>query len=173
MKRMMSHISHLSRGPSTWLRTRRRGFTLMELLIVIALIGIMAAITVASYITAEKKSRDSRRISDLKATQNAWEQYYADHNNSYPYGPNPATPVACTLDIMTSSRTYLPRDFPVDPKSSLPYSQMYDGWSRCSATTYCFCAGMEVSVNGNASQDCTSGSMPVGYQGLYCIYNLQ
>jgi len=58
---------------------RRQGFTLLELLIVIAIIGILISIGVVSYGAAQKKSRDSRRMSDLKAVQAAFEQYSADN----------------------------------------------------------------------------------------------
>ncbi len=59
------------------------GFTLVELLIVISIIGVLAAITTASFTQAQKKSRDGKRKADLKAVQQAVEQYY-HANNKYP-----------------------------------------------------------------------------------------
>ncbi len=61
-----------------------KGFTLLELLVVISIIGILVAIGAASYTTAQQKSRDARRKGDLKAAQSAFEQYYAVTNSSYP-----------------------------------------------------------------------------------------
>ena len=85
----------------------RQGFTLMELLIVIAIIGILISISVASYGSAQKKARDARRHADLKAVQNAWEQYYADNNASYPatcaYSATP-TPVSYTHLTLPTKR---------------------------------------------------------------------
>ncbi len=52
------------------------GFTLIELLIVIAIIGVLATIVLASLNTARRKSRDARRVADLKQLQLALELYY-------------------------------------------------------------------------------------------------
>ena len=49
----------------------KRGFTLIELLVVIVIIGILTTIAVASFTSAQKKSRDSRRKADLDAVRKA------------------------------------------------------------------------------------------------------
>ncbi len=143
----------------------------MELLIVIAIIGILVSVSVVSYSKKKKKSRDSRRIGDMKAIQNAWEQYYADNTSNYPSDAGcgyQQTPVAGKM-----SGTYLPGGLPVDPKGGTPYPEMYTGWRSCSASSYCFCAGMENVNAGNAATDCAGGAAPTGYSSLYCVKNLQ
>ncbi len=60
------------------------GFTLIELLVVIAIIGILASVVLASLNTARQKSRDARRIADVKQIQNALELYYDSNSNVYP-----------------------------------------------------------------------------------------
>ncbi len=60
-----------------------QGFTILELLIVIAIIGVLALIPMITLVGAPKKTRDARRQSDLKQYQNAIE-IYAAKNNSYP-----------------------------------------------------------------------------------------
>ena len=148
------------------------GFTLMELLIVIAIIGILVSVSVVSYSSAQKKSRDSRRIGDMKAVQSAWEQYYADNSANYPGPASPSAPVACALSMMPTPATYLPGGLPVDPKTGTSYASMYDGWSRCNSASFCFCAGVESAASSNAATDC-AGTATVGYAGLYCVHNLQ
>lgn len=54
----------------------KAGFTLIELLVVIAIIGVLASIVLASLNTARQKSRDARRITDIKQIQLALELYY-------------------------------------------------------------------------------------------------
>ena len=61
-----------------------RGFTLIELLVVIAIIGLLASIVLASLNSARKKSRDARRLADLKQLQNALELYANDNSGNYP-----------------------------------------------------------------------------------------
>ncbi|MCR4280783.1 MAG: type II secretion system GspH family protein [Candidatus Kaiserbacteria bacterium] len=63
------------------------GFTLIELLVVIAIIGILSSIVLASLNTARQKSRDARRVSDIKQLQLALELYY-DANGTYPTAAN-------------------------------------------------------------------------------------
>ncbi len=61
----------------------QRGFTLIELLVVIAIIGILSSVVLASLNSAREKSRDARRISDIKQIQLALELYF-DSNAAYP-----------------------------------------------------------------------------------------
>ena len=60
-----------------------RGFTLIELLVVIAIIGILSSVVLASLNSARLKSRDAKRISDVKQLQLAFELHF-DDNASYP-----------------------------------------------------------------------------------------
>ncbi|MDP1624894.1 MAG: type II secretion system protein [bacterium] len=62
---------------------KRSGFTLVELLIVAAIIGILGSIVVASISGSKEKARDSRRASDMREIQIALALYY-DVNRVYP-----------------------------------------------------------------------------------------
>lgn len=70
------------------LLTRRRslqpsGFTIVELLIVIVVIGILAAITVVAYNGIQDRASDTRRQSDIRNVQMIVEKYAAENGN-YP-----------------------------------------------------------------------------------------
>lgn len=65
------------------MRTSQRGFTLIELMVVIALIGLFASIILASLGTARAKGRDAKRLSDIKNIQIALQLYYGAHGQ-YP-----------------------------------------------------------------------------------------
>jgi len=60
-----------------------RGFTLIELLVVIAIIGLLSTLAVVALNNARQKSRDARRVSDIKQIQTALELYFNDEN-AYP-----------------------------------------------------------------------------------------
>ncbi len=64
---------------------QKKGFTLVELLVVIAIIGVLSTLAVVSLNNAREKSRDAKRVSDIKQVQTALELYFAD-NNGYPTG---------------------------------------------------------------------------------------
>lgn len=66
------------------IKQNRNGFTLIELLIVISIMGIITVVGVASYVTVQIKSRDSRRKSDLGSLSKALNMYYNDVG-SFPY----------------------------------------------------------------------------------------
>lgn len=61
----------------------RKGFTLIELLVVIAIIAILSTLAVVALNNARLKSRDAKRVSDIKQVQTALELYFGD-KNGYP-----------------------------------------------------------------------------------------
>jgi len=67
------------------MKNLKRGFTLIELLVVIAIIGILSSVVLASLNSARAKSRDAKRLSDIKSLQLALELYF-DQEKTYPIG---------------------------------------------------------------------------------------
>jgi len=60
------------------------GFTLIEILIVVSIIGVLASLAMVSYSGAQKQTRDSQRKSDLNQYRNALEAFSVAHNDKYP-----------------------------------------------------------------------------------------
>jgi len=111
------------------IKSNRKGFTLIELLVVIAIIGILSSVVLASLNSARTKSRDARRVSDMKQLQLALELYF-DDNATYPVQAEGALPAA----LVGAGIAVLPTE-PVATRQ--PYQ--YFG----TATSYCVGADME------------------------------
>ena len=66
----------------TKLNKRRGGFTLVEIMIVVAIIALLAAIAVPGFLRARKRSQASRIINDLRLIDSAVDQYAIETNKS-------------------------------------------------------------------------------------------
>jgi general secretion pathway protein G len=86
-------------------RARADGFTLIELMIVMAIIVILAGIATALYVNSIQRSKEAVLKSDLFRMRDAIDQYYAD-KNKYP----------ASLEALVSEK-YL-RTVPVDPMTN-------------------------------------------------------
>lgn len=142
---------------------KNNGFTLVELLISISIIAILTILASISYTKVQKDGRDQRRIEDLKAIQNAAEQYYLLTGGLYPSSGYSAGS-EWKVGIGANAQVVLQR-FPGDPKGT-----SYDV-NASSSTGYCICATLEEPKNGNAfnSDDCDFQNI----SNFYCVKNRQ
>ncbi|MEN8253503.1 MAG: prepilin-type N-terminal cleavage/methylation domain-containing protein, partial [Patescibacteria group bacterium] len=88
---------------------KNKGFTLVELLVVVSIVGVLMVLGMTSYNTTLKKGRDATRRGDIKSMQTAFEQYYT---NNRKYGD---------IEAMVES---IQGGLPSDPKPS-PYPGYY------------------------------------------------
>ncbi|SRR3989344_2604779 len=144
---------------------KQRGFTLLELLVVIGIIGILVSIGSISYTSAQKRARDSRRRGDIEAVSKAMEQYNAENAGSYP------ADTSCS-----GYESYLAGGAPTDPKTGVSY--ISDGDCDVAGSQFCVCALMEVEGTGNAyAKDVgdltTCVWSAVGTKDYYCVQNQQ
>jgi prepilin-type N-terminal cleavage/methylation domain-containing protein len=139
---------------------RKNGFTLFELLVSISIIGILTAVVAFSFSSAQKKARDSRRVTDMNTIQKAAEQYYSANNYTYP--------TSITMPWAEASGTAIMYNFPVDPKNSGDYvytSNFPDG-------IYCVCALLEEAGKGNAANS-VCGFRSAGLKNYFCVKSQQ
>ncbi len=158
----------------------QRGFSLLELLVTVAIIGILSVIAVVSLTGVQKNTRDVKRQTDLKLIQGALEQYYADQH-FYPattavtFSPPPAIPA--TIKSPTGTRTYL-NQIPTDPlTSNIQYKYVANPSAapacnnsnpndfRTFCTSYCLYANME-NTNVKGSPYTTTCPAVAGYNYL-------
>lgn len=122
-----------------------KGFTLVELLVVISIIAILSVIGLTIFSGVQKSARDAKRKGDLHAIALALEQYKAQ-NGSYPsaWWANSAGILGCPSGCSTwsdftakLSPQYI-QNMPQDPinDSSHYYAYMSGTFSSCSAGRY-------------------------------------
>jgi general secretion pathway protein G len=73
-----------------WVKNKKTGFTIVELLIVIVVIAILAAITIVAFNGIQARARDAQRQNDVKSITKALELYYLD-NGKFPPGSGSTT----------------------------------------------------------------------------------
>lgn len=135
------------------------GFTLLELLVVVSIIGILIAISTTAFSTAQRKSRDAKRQGDIKSMQSAFEQYVSQNSGSYG--------ASCAAMTTLNGTTILPGGLPTDPKTGDAYT------CSSSATTYCACATLEAGGGNSSTATCVSLGAPSSSNTYYCLANLQ
>ncbi len=147
-------------------RNSQKGFTLIELMVVIAIIAVLMAGGVLAFVNAQKNSRDARRVEDVRAISQALEQY-RNTNGTYP-----------TATTSINNSTYFASGtMPADPTATKAYTVALD---TTNGTGYCVCAAYDTLGKGNsttlpsgAAFACTFATPGAGVQGYQCVQNQQ
>ncbi len=135
---------------------KQGGFTLLELLIVIVIIGILALLIIPNITSAPKKARDTQRKTDLKAVQKGLEEYFVS-NNVY---PTQATAVAAdtALTALTTGSPAIMKTVPKDPNDKGGGSDPHYYYLSAAGTAYTLTACLE---NGSdTGTDVVAGGSP-------------
>lgn len=135
-------------------RAARKGFTLIEILIVVAIIAILASVVLVGLGPTQQAGRDARRLSDLHEVQNGLELYY----NKCGFYPGSAAAGACTsannpatlgyndmAAALTGSGLQI-SSVPSDPTNSTPHLY-YFRTNGTTASAYVLAADLENSGN--------------------------
>ncbi len=109
----------------------KRGFTFIELLVVVTIIAVLSAIGMISYRSANLKSRDGKRKADLEQLRAALEIYRADN------GVYPAT--GSLASLTTTYIQAIPND-PMCPNGICGSGFVDYAYTRNTTTTYTLCA---------------------------------
>lgn len=94
------------------------GFTLVELLIVVAIIGVLSVVGLTAYGNVQQKARDTKRKADIDAIAKVMESKYNVRTNSYP--------VVNSVDLSSLTSGLPGNQIPVSPRSD-DYSLSTDG----------------------------------------------
>ena len=158
----------------------QKGFTLVELLVVVAIIGLLSTLAAVSLGSARSKARDAKRLSDIKQLSTALELYYSD-NNGYPAvaaaGINLGEGTNKSLSSVgfaatPTAPTYM-GNVPADPApqaSGGPLHYIYnskatDGVTNCTAApcpNYTIQVGLEGTTGGIVVPPTTHNATPSG-----------
>lgn len=135
-------------------------FTLIELLMVIAIIGILASITITSIFGAQKKARDSQKKNNARAVVSALSQYELD-NNTFPIPvPNPPGGVALTAIQSALVPSYLNTVSAITSNLGTSYSVLNSGKNY--ALAYQLENSSETAVTvGNGTYSTASGAVTI------------
>ncbi len=98
--------------------TNSHGFTLVEILIVIAIIGILSSLLLPNFLGARERARDARRKSDIDAIRKGLELFKNDQSPvAYPTATSGRLPCAVPLPTTGASMGKVP----CDPLGPTPY----------------------------------------------------
>ena len=130
----------------------QKGFTMVELAIVICLISILAATGFTSYEASLRNSRDAKRKSDLENFRSALELYRAD-NNFYPAtGGGSWTDFSSLESILVPAYT---NSLSVDPNTNTAIPYRYQASNAVNGKYYSYCIEAELETVPSTANACT------------------
>src|SRR3954462_7312170 len=123
------------------------GFTLLELLIVIVIIGILALLIIPNITSAPKKARDTKRKTDITTVRKGLEEYFVN-NNVYPDA----------LSELQAGSAPIIKTLPTDPKASWPAYPYTPSTSPASTYTLSACLENDQDQGANTAAKDAAGA---------------
>ena len=133
---------------------KQKGFTLIELMIVVAIIGILAAIAIPRFAQMLEKAREASTKGNIGALKSACSIYYGDWEGKWPstLQSSPIFPFSQYMDIIPSVKVTFPQDPGYSPEGAeITYlsrlevlatgdtgTTVFTGWAYDSATGNCY-----------------------------------
>ncbi len=133
----------------------KKGFTLIEILIVIAIMGFLSSIVLVGMSGFRAKGRDAKRIAEMREVQNALELYFSAYGR-YPTDTDWASLSTTILDAGIGVNK-----MPVDPINKDPYIYQYAPAVGNSPSSYILGAVLEDPKNSQLNDDVDG--QPAGY----------
>lgn len=128
------------------LKKQSKGFTIVELLIVIVVIGILAGLVITTYNGIQQKARNTERTTDLKTFQSQLEAFYAS-NGRYPSTADLGATGSSNLTFVAANLKGMDKETLSDPKAN-PHD-----YSLATASTVNKYAYAPVNASGAACDD--------------------
>lgn len=128
-KRRFSALWHGKMRVMYKIQRSKKGFTLIEMLVVLGIIGLLAAITITSISSARATSRDKVRISDIEQLRLSF-RLLLESAGSYP--TNVTYEGGVSINSVTELKTF--GRVPVDPIDNSTYKYVYDSQYSCKGT---------------------------------------
>lgn len=103
-----------------------RGFSLIEVLVVVGIVGILSALVIANYLNGLQKARQKRTMADIRSIANAWEARAVETRSYNAAGQTPP-PATYTMPATTLTQAQLASLLTPTYMRVLP---TIDGWSN-------------------------------------------
>jgi prepilin-type N-terminal cleavage/methylation domain-containing protein len=128
---------------------RVRGFTIVEVIIVVVVVGILASLSIFAFTQVQRNVRNDQRAADIAELTSALEKYHHDHN-AYPSCSAMTQSVSTVASLLGVSQEALTAPTATAGTNSVTcsllngtsgpdvYAYVGDSTTQCTSNTYCF-----------------------------------